>query len=415
LVKILSLFVAVFSVLHAAEYKAGVARLDITPDQPIRLAGYGGRDKPSESVAMRLYAKALAIEDRKGGRIVLVTTDLIGLPASVSDVVGARVQKEYGLERSRLILNSSHTHAGPIVWPSGRLASELRDEQKRVVMEYRNALVEQLVSVVGAALKDLTDVEITYGTGLVRFAVNRRQETPEGVQIGVNPAGPIDPHVPVLRLGRKDGTVLAIVFGYACHNTTLVSDNLSISGDYAGQAQLEIERRFPGTTALFLMLCGGDQNPNPRGRQEHVLQHGAQLGAEVGRVVRGRMEPLSGTIAAAFSLIDLALFAPLSRPVHYPVQAVRFGTSLTLVALGGEVVVDYALRIAREFPKARIIVAGYSNDVMAYIPTAAILKEGGYEPVGSMKYYELPSPFASDVEDRVMAGVRQVLRRVGLR
>ena len=186
---------SVAPMLAASDYKAGVARLDITPTNPIRMAGYGGRDQLSQSVAMRLYAKALAIEDRKGGRLVLVTTDLLGLPRSVSDVVGARVEKEYGLERSRLILNSSHTHAGPIVGSEGRLASELRDEQKRVVMEYRNALVEQLVTVAGAALRDLTEVEITFGTGEATFAVNRRLKGPQGVQIGVNPQGPTDPQV----------------------------------------------------------------------------------------------------------------------------------------------------------------------------------------------------------------------------
>ena len=109
------------------------------------------------------------------------------------------------MDRSRLVLNSSHTHAGPIVWPSGRLASELRDEQKRVVMEYRNALVEQLVTVVGAALKELTEVEISFGTGDARFAVNRRLKTAEGVRIGVNPEGPTDSRVPVLRVARRDG------------------------------------------------------------------------------------------------------------------------------------------------------------------------------------------------------------------
>jgi hypothetical protein len=406
---------ALLPVMQAADYKAGVARLDITPANAIRLAGYGGRDKLSESVAMRLYAKALAIEDRKGGRVVLVTTDLIGLPRSVSDVVGARVEKEYGMDRSRLVLNSSHTHAGPIVWPSGRLVSELRDEEKRVVMEYRNALVEQLVTVVGAALKELTEVEISFGTGEARFAVNRRLKTAEGVRIGVNPEGPTDSSVPVLRVARRDGSVLAIVFGYACHNTTLVANNLAISGDYAGQAQVDTEKQFPNATAMFLMLCGGDQNPNPRGRPEHVEQHGRVLAAEVSRVIQTRLERLSGPIAAVFSVRELARAAPLSRPVPYPVQAIRFGRSLTLIALGGEVVVDYALRIMREFPRTRMIVAGYSNDVMAYIPTAAMLKEGGYEPVQSMMYYELPSPFADDVEDRVMAGVRDVLRRVGVR
>lgn len=411
----IALSAAALPMLAAPEYRAGVARLDITPAVPIRMGGYGGRDQLSQSIAMRLYAKALAIEDRKGGRAVLVTTDLLGLPRSVSEVVGARVEKEYGLERRRLILNSSHTHAGPIVRLEGRLASELRDEQKRVVMEYRNALVEQLVTVVGAALRDLTDVEISFGTGEATFAVNRRLRTPQGVQIGVNPRGPTDSRVPVLRVARNDGSMLAIVFGYACHNTTLVSSNLAISGDYAGQAQIDIERQLPNSTAMFLMLCGGDQNPNPRGRPEDVEQHGAALAAEVMRVAKGKLERLSGPFSAAYMVRDLALSAPLARTVPYPVQAVRFGRSLTLVALGGEVVVDYSFRLKREFPKERMIVAGYSNDVMAYIPTAVMLKEGGYEPVSSMTSYGFPSPFAEDVEERVMNGVRDVLRRVGVR
>jgi neutral ceramidase len=403
------------AIAGAAEYTAGVARLDITPGRPIRMAGYAAREKLSEGVEMRLWAKALAIEDPKGKRLVLVTTDLIGLPRTVTDVVGARLEKEYGLERSRLVLNSSHTHAGPIVWSSERRASELPDEQKRVVMEYRNALVEQLVAVVGAALKSLTPVEIQFGTGEASFGVNRRMSVGGEVRIGVNPSGPTDPSVPVLKVTRRGGSVMAVVFGYACHNTTLGADNLALSGDYAGQAQADLEKQFPDSTAMFLMLCGGDQNPNPRGSREQVSQHGQALAAEVARVVGQKLTRVEGTIAAAFQVQDLALAEPLGKPVLYPVQAVRFGKSLTLVALGGEVVVDYALQIKRQFPKTPMIVAGYSNDVMAYIPTAVMLKEGGYEPVTSMRYYGFPSPFADDVQERVMKGARDVLRRVGVR
>jgi neutral ceramidase len=404
-----------FTGASAADYKAGVARMDITPAQPIRMAGYAAREKLSDGVAMRLSAKALAIEDRKGASLVIVTTDLIGLPRSVSDVVGARVEKEYGLARSRLVLNSSHTHAGPVVWSSERLAPGLSDEQKRVVMEYRNALVEHLVTVIGAALKSLTAVEIQFGTGEARFAVNRRMRVGNEVRIGVNPSGPVDPSVPVLKVSRPDGAVMAVVFGYACHNTTLGSDNLSLSGDYAGEAQAEMEKRIPNATAMFLMLCGGDQNPNPRGKLEQVEQHGETLASEVLWVLGQKMVRVNGPITAAFQVKDLTLAEPLAKPVLYPVQAIRFGKSLTLLALGGEVVVEYALQIKRAFPKERMIVTGYSNDVMAYIPTAAMLKEGGYEPVTSMRYYGLPSPFAADVEERVINGVREVLRRIGLR
>jgi hypothetical protein len=325
------------------------------------------------------------------------------------------VEKKFGLTRNRLLLNSSHTHAGPIVWSSDRLAPGLSDEQKQVVMQYRNKLVDHLVSVVGAALGSMAPAEIQFGSGEAHFAVNRRMRVGDEVKIGVNPSGNTDPSVPVLKVSRPDNSTLAILFGYACHNTTLGSDNLAIDGDYAGKAQSELEKHLPNATAMFLMLCGGDQNPNPRGGMEDVGKHGQALAAEVKLVLGQKLDRVTGPFATALQIKDLALAEPLSRPVPYPVQAVRFGKSLTLVALGGEVVVDYALRIRREFPKERLILAGYSNDVMAYIPTASMLKEGGYEPVASMRYYGFPSPFASDVEERVMSSVREVLRRVGVR
>jgi hypothetical protein len=99
--------------------------------------------------------------------------------------------------------------------------------------------------------------------------------------------------------------------------------------------------------------------------------------------------------------------------VAYPVQAIRLGKDVTYVALGGELVVGYGLRTKKEFPGETTVVAGYSNDVMCYIPTAQILKEGGYEAVDSMIYYGQPGPFAPDVEERVMGGVKNVMKRVG--
>jgi hypothetical protein len=245
--------------------------------------------------------------------------------------------------------------------------------------------------------------------------MNRREKTPKGIRLGVNPGGPGDPSVPVLRIANPDGSTKAVIFGYACHATTLTGSYERISGDYPGQAQAELERQMPGSTALFLTLAGGDQNPEPRGTAEHVKQHGDALAAEVKRIATGKLEPIRGDIRAAFAVRDLALAEPLKPSVPYPVQAVRFGKSATLLALGGEVVVEYALRVKRDFPKERMIVAAYSNDVMAYVPTKAMLSEGGYEPVDSMKYYDFPSPFADDVEERVHAAIRDVLKRVGVK
>jgi neutral ceramidase len=430
--------------LAAADYKAGLGRIIITPDKPIYMSGYANRDHPSEGAIHDLWAKALVIEDHKGNRVAIVTTDLIGLPRSMSDIVAARVEKAYGIDRAQLVLNSSHTHTGPLIRHNLETMFELSPEDSQVVTDYAAALTEKLVMVVGAALKDLAPANLWFGNGRAAFAINRRENTPKGVIIGENPTGPTDPDVPVLKVTAPDGRLRAVLFGYACHNTTLTGQFYRISGDYAGFAQIAIEEANPGATALFVMLCGADQNPHPRSTLDLAHQHGATLAAEVNRVLAEKLTRVRGTTRAAFQVTELG-FAPQSRDgfqarlqetnVHrvrhakamlrlyddgnpirrypYPVQAIQFGKDLTFVALGGEVVVDYVLRIKREFGSKGIIVAGYSNDVMSYIPSLRVLQEGGYEADQSMIYYGLPGPYDEEVEDHIMTTVGQVLKRVG--
>src|SRR6266478_769502 len=419
----------------AAEYKAGVARVIITPEKPMYLSGYANRTHASEGKVHDLWAKALAIEDRKGGRVVILSTDLVGLPRGITDVVGARLVKEYGLDRARLVINSSHTHTGPLIRGNLSLMFDLNAEQQKRVDEYSSQLIEKLVAVAAAALNDLAPANLWFGNGIAKFAMNRRQKH--------NPAAPSDYDVPVLKITAPDGKLRAVLFGYACHNTTLTGEFYQFSGDYAGFAQLAIEQANPGATALFMMLCGADQNPNPRGNPEYAQQHGADLAAEVNRVLGGKLQPVRGAILAAFQTVDLAFAihtretfearlqetnvfrvrhakAMLAtydqgRPIRrysYPVQAIAFGKDLTLVALGGEVVVDYALRIKKEYGSKGIVVAGYSNDVMSYIPSLRVLKEGGYEAADAMIYYGLPGPYNDVVEDRIMRTVGQVMKRV---
>lgn len=442
--RVLAIFALAAGSIWAADYKAGVGRVDITPDGPIWMSGYANRNKPSEGVLCPLSAKALALEDSKGGRAVIVTTDLIGLPRAITDEVAARVLKQYGLERARLLFNSVHTHTGPVVWPNLSTMFDLDAEQSRRVREYSRQLTDKLVTVIGAALGDLQPAKLAYGHGSADFAVNRRQFTPKGVAIGVNREGPVDHDVPVLRVTSPSGKLRAILFGYACHNTTLTAQFYQLSGDYAGFAQAALETAHPGTTAMFMELCGADQNPNPRSKLELAKQYGQTLATEVDRVLAGKLEPVRPQVRTAFKLVELS-FAPHSRedfekqagdknpararraqemlkaydeghPVRhipYPVQAIQFGKDLTLVALGGEVVIDYDLRVKKEFGARNIIVAGYSNDVMSYIPSARVLKEGGYEASDSMVFYGQPGPFNAQVEEDVFAGIRDVMKRVG--
>jgi neutral ceramidase len=428
----------------AAEFRAGVARKVITPAGPIWLSGYAHRTRPSEGVTHDLWAKALALQDGQGGRVVIVTTDLIGLPYEVSDKVAARVKAKHGLERGQLMLNSSHTHSGPVVWPNLATMFDLGPDDRQRLIAYGDRLVDDLVEVVGSALADLSPATLAVGHGSAAFAMNRRWPTKQGIQFGVNPNGPVDHDVPVLRITAPDGKLRAVLFGYACHNTTL--SGYTINGDYAGFAQIELEKALPGTTAMFLMLCGADQNPNPRNTLELAAQHGKTLAGAVERVLAGKLEPAPPAIHTGYEEVKVdfthrdrtafeeevktgnryhkrraeAILAALDAgrqvwQVAVPVQVIGFGDKLAIVALGGEVVVDYPLRLKREYPHTDLIVAGYTNDVMCYIPSRRVLKEGGYEAVESMIYYGQPGPLAESVEDTLVGACRRLLAEAGVK
>ncbi len=427
----------------ASSLRAGAARTDITPPGPIWMSGYASRSRPSEGVLSRLYAKALAIEDPGGTRVVLVSTDLIGMPRSLTDWAAAEVMRKYKIDRANIVFNSSHTHTGPVVRENLETMYNFDAANAQAADQYRKLLFEKLVDLIGQALGDLQPAQISFGQTKAGFAANRRETTPKGVRLGVNPNGPVDHSVPVLRVSAPNGKVRAILFGYACHNTTLTGEFYQISGDYAGFAQMEVEKAFPGAVALFYELCAGDQNPNPRSTLELAGKHGEELGKAVAVAAQGKLQPVSGRVRAAYQMVDLPL-APHTREqfelelsdknafksrrakqilalyeqrleprkVSLPVQAIRFQRGFSLIALGGEVVVEYALWAKAKWPDEPLMVAAYSNDVPCYIPTAKILEEGGYEPVDSMIYYGQPGPFSAEVEPRLKEGIEQVFSRV---
>ena len=221
--------VTLLSPLAAAEWKAGVARVDITPRESIWMAGYASRTKPSEGVRQRLYAKALALEDRAGVVSVLVTADLGGFRADVTKQLAERITATYGLPRERFVLNSSHTHSGPVTTVRRYSTYPLNEEHKQTILRYQAELIDNVVKVIGEALAKREPATLSYQQGLAGFAVNRRRAShPEY-------PGPTDHDVPVLAVKNAAGSLLAIAFGYACHATVLsdyqINADLRAGGD----------------------------------------------------------------------------------------------------------------------------------------------------------------------------------------
>ena len=440
---ILCLSLASNAFAAGTDWKAGAAQAKITPEGPMWMAGYAARNKPSEGVAQDLFAKALALEDAAGNRVVMLTMDLIGIPRALRKSLEARARQELKLPPQNLLLNASHTHCGPEFRVQGVPGDDAfgRDAQGAL---YGRKLEEMLFKLMAEAIGKLEPATVSRSFARCGFAMNRRLPVGNDYRNSPFPEGPVDHEVPVMKVVGADGKTRAIAFGYACHNTTL--GFYQFCGDYAGYAQEFLQADHPGAVALFVTGCGGDQNPYPRGTIELVKAHGRTLATAVNAALGSTLRPVSGTIACAMGEIDLP-YAPvpgreqlkerlaskdqyevrhakrllekldkgeaLSTTYPYPVQVIRLGEGDTVIALGGEVVVDYALRLKKDYPPGRLWMAGYSNDVMGYIPSKRVLKEGGYEGGGAMRFSSThPGPWDDSVEEKIIGKVRELSGRL---
>lgn len=435
----LSLFFASGVSVAADGWKAGVGRVVITPEKPMWMAGYAARNRPAEGKLHDLCAKALALEDSQGRRAVVVTLDLCGIDREFTNGVCEALAQKHKLERSQIVVCVTHTHSGPVVERNLTPMYFIDDAQRKLVKEYTDRLRDRVIEIAGRALAELKPAVLHWGHGRATFAVNRRDnkeaEVPD-LRAAGKLRGPFDHDVPVLAVKTAAGEPLAILFGYACHATVL--EGYQWSGDYPGNAMIDLEKRHPTATAMFVAGCGADQNPIPRRRVELAEVYGQQLAAAVDEVLGKPMQEVKGELSTTFREIELP-FGPLpdrqqldrdqqnkdkyiasrakllieqidaGRPLKktypYPVQTWRLGDAVHIVWLGGEVVVDYALRFKQDIPPAKAWIAGYANDVMAYIPSRRVLAEGGYEGGGAMVYYGLPTAWSEEVEKLIVEEV----------
>ena len=436
-------------------WKAGIARANITPAEPLWMAGFASRTNPASGQFMDLWLKALALEDARGHRAVILTGDVLGFPQSIYQHACAALKEQFALEPDQILLAASHTHSGPVLRGALYDIYPLDAAQITLIEEYSAHLETRIVETVGKALADLSPARLAAGQGSCGFAVNRRNNpepsVPKLIEEGAL-KGPVDHSVPVLAVYLPDGKLKAVLFGYACHNT--VMEFYKWCGDYAGFAQLALERSHPEANAMFFIGCGADQNPVPRRQIELAERYGNMLAASVEEVLLAPPRTLPPELKTTMEMVTLHLGpapteaelvtlttdkTPMNRRwatrllaqekagkpfIHdypYPLQAWQFGGQQLLITLGGEPVVDWSLKFKQEFGP-QIWVAGYCNDVMNYIPSRRILDEDkpplaqprwGYEGAHATMVYGLPaSRWADDVEDLVNEGARRAVDRL---
>ncbi|MEP7257172.1 MAG: neutral/alkaline non-lysosomal ceramidase N-terminal domain-containing protein [Flavitalea sp.] len=421
----------------------GVAHIDITPDGPILLAGYGERKTESEGVLQPLYAKALAFGNDAQGVSVLITVDLIGIQWYMTKQLAEILAKKTGLSPSQFVICTAHVHSGPEVGNLiNHFSRQLPPEEIGHIDLYLEQLAIKLEKVATEAIHNRKPAHIAWGQGKATFAMNRRRVVDgKSVNMTAVPEGPVDNALPMMRITDAEGNLKAIFVSYACHGTTLGGDVNKIHGDWIGEAERLIEEKHPGVTALVALGCGADANPEPRLKMEYATQHGQQIADEVDRLLTTTLTPITSAPAGRLKMIELPFqhvptvqefveqtkekgskgyFAKLAldkiargevipATLSYPVMTWTFGKELAMVFLAGEVVVDYSLRLKKELGADRLWVNAYSNDVPCYIASARVIREGGYEVDYSMYSYNKPSRFSEGIEGLIIAAVYELL------
>jgi len=441
-------------------WKAGVAKVDITPQEPVRMSGYGNRDHPSEGVDLPLSVRCVALlhrddwgksntaaDDAKPGQAahLLISVETIGLSGAIAKEISERILTQHGVARERLVLASTHTHCAPSLVSelTNIFAVPLTEAEVEAGLRYRKQVIDAIVEAAGNAIADLKPAHLSHAIGKATFAGNRRVlQNGRWSGFGLQPDGPVDHSVPMLRVTSPEGKLRGVVYNYACHGTTLGGRHYRINGDWSGFASETLESRNPGVVALSTIGCGADANPQPHGTIEDAANHGNAMADEVERCVKGEMRPITGKIASKFDHAALSFELPtieevrkdiesttpqISRhaknmdeiyrqegrlPATYPVpiQAWRFGSDLTMLFIGGEVVVDYAIRLKRELKDESLWITAYTNDVLGYIASERMRQEGGYEFDRSGVYYSLPGPWVSGTEDNLINQIHTLLK-----
>ena len=372
----------------ASNLRAGVAKIDITPSD-VRGFTVVGHRREVNGVRDRLRAAVLVL-DNGSTKAAIVTLDVIGAWEEMVGAARQRIETETGVPAANILVAAAHGHSGPGFKEHPRWAGELIDR-------------------LGAAAKEaaggLRHVSVGYAEDRIGFGINRRKVIAGRAVLRLNPEGPNDPRVKVLRF--DDGrslTPLAVVMHAVCHPCFFTwGDNGSppyphgypqLSADFPGEAQSFVEMCYAQrTAALFLQGCAGDIRPNLPGHpyrcaDEADLQWaGRDLGSAVVRslarsVTREQLAQRASyyPIRCAREVIELP---GKQAPVRAELQALKLGPYLFLT-MPGEPMVEFGFKLERAIADRAVpVIVGYANGNIGYIATADSYAVGGYEPESS--------------------------------
>jgi hypothetical protein len=378
-----------------SRFDAGVGIVDITPNEPVVLAGSPTRLK-STSVSFRLYVKALVLSSATQ-KVAIVTLDTLKYPVEHVGRARQQIEKMTGIPAANVIICASHTHRGPL-WSY-----------------YKDQLVTPIAQAVALAARDLTPCNVAAAKGTAQGVSECRRVIKEGQAWNrwqLTPAekdkyqaeGPSDPNFDLLAVIGEDGRYKAVIYNFACHAAN--TRDLSVSADYPGAVQQYVQNHLGyEVQTLFLTGACGDVNPVYSQKQEVFAE---TLGGEIiqclGKLHR-IVEPslfiecrelqMPGREHPELQEKDIALKWP-GQLEHYKttfdemkkrekpsypffLTGIRIGDDFAIVTNPDELFCGIGMSIKKQSPFEHTMVAEQTNGAHGYVPTAKAFEGGGYE------------------------------------
>lgn len=422
--------------------KIGIASIDITPQQPVWLTGYGNRDHRSEGIYQSLIAGAISIAGDTDEALIL-TADLIGYDLAYAAAAKNRIAESVGLLPHQVVLTATHTHCAPFFYPMAMPGE--------VETEYAEFLLNRLVEAAVSAKTQQVEGTVAFSRGRSEFGVSRRlPDGKGGVLFAPNPDGPMDRDLDTLWFSNAEGELIGSLTIFGCHPTS--RGGYLLGGDYPGFLCRALSEQT-GAPSFFSTGCAGNIRPWFSGENDGFNTPSLEeLEAASQRIATEVMEsqwdqtPVSAeglSITSEFhqlpyaelpdavtlqdqaknhtnpfirhwasEMLKLCEAGGLPKSCPQEIQVIQFSDTIRAIFLGGEVLAEIGLHIKTELQPATTITVAYSNGLIAYVPSKETYDLGGYEVDGSHFYFLRPAPFAKEIEDLIVAKTAAIVEKL---
>lgn len=388
--------------LSAAVFRAAVVKVDITPTTPQMLLGYQARQ--STGVNDKIYHRIIAMDDGVT-QFFIVSSDICLVSPSQYDKVAARLQKEQKVDPINLWWSFTHTHSAPEVGPAGLPAIFLGERYKHEFDKEYTAMVEQkLIDGIAEARKKLVAARLGIGWGFSQANINRRARFADGkTTLGMNPDGPVDRRIGLMRLEKEDGSPMAIIANYAMHGTVMSGANLKISGDAPGIVSEYVEQKT-GVPTLYINGAAGNIAPiysvYPSPGAGHLDQFKVLLGDKILEANKALSATTTDVKLKSGALTvetprkdglgwtdDLANYTRTTKAgvnmIKLPVRFLKINEDVAIWSAPLELFCEISNEIRDRSPFPFTFYFGYTNGWLGYLLSEEEIQYGGYEPTVS--------------------------------